>query len=266
MLIMGILNVTPDSFFAQSCFKNEKECVQSVEQMLIDGADIIDIGGVSTRPFANEVSTEEEIHRLSPITKAIRNRFPKAIISIDTWRSKVVQALADDGIDIINDISGGQFDPLICKVVANYKLAYILMHTNGTPQVMQQNPTYENLMNELFLFFTKQLGVARKAGINDLIIDPGFGFGKTLAHNVKLMQNLDEFRFLGVPLLVGISRKSLIYKTLQKTPEEALNGSTVLHTLALLKGANILRVHDVVAAKEVIQLMEVFGEKSQRND
>ncbi len=261
-MIMGILNVTPDSFYAKSRFQNENECLMEVEKMLSEGADIIDVGGMSTRPFAEEISSEDEISRLQPVIKAIRKQFPEAIISVDTWRSEVVKCLASEGIDMVNDISGGQFDENMFQEVASNRLIYILMHTNTQPKSMQENPQYENLMNELFIYFSKQLNFARLAGVNDIIIDPGFGFGKTMAHNIELMQHLDEFNFFGIPVMVGISRKSMIYKTLNKTPEEALNGSTVLHTLALLKGVDILRVHDVAFAKEVVDLMEVFGNLS----
>ncbi|MEI8202958.1 MAG: dihydropteroate synthase [Bacteroidota bacterium] len=257
-LIMGILNITPDSFYAHSRFQTEEESLLAVEKMLTEGASIIDVGGVSTRPFSEEISLNEEISRLQPIVVAIRRQFPQAIISVDTWRSEVVRCLAAEGIDMVNDISGGQFDPNMFQEVAAQGLAYVMMHTNTHPKHMQENPHYENLMNQLFFFFSKQLKLARQAGLNDIIIDPGFGFGKTLAHNVELMQHLDEFHFFGIPLMVGISRKSMIYKTLHTTPEEALNGTTVLHTLALLKGANILRVHDVSFAKEVIDLIDML--------
>ncbi len=258
-LVMGILNVTPDSFYSGSRFQTETDCLNAVEKMLTEGADFIDIGGVSTRPFSDEISEKEEILRLLPITKAIRNHFPETIISIDTWRAEVANQLAEEGIDMINDISGGQFDDNLFQTVCDKGLIYVMMHTHGHPQSMQLNPQYEDVTTELFRFFSKQLTSARMAGIKDIIIDPGFGFGKTLEHNAELIRNLQEFNAFQVPVMVGISRKSMIYKTLDKTAENALNGTSVLHTIALLKKVDILRVHDVGMAKEAIKLIEVFG-------
>lgn len=253
--VMGILNVTPDSFFDGGRV-TQKGILQRVEQMLQEGATFIDIGGYSSKPNAANVSPQEEKARVIPVVTAIRNHFPEAILSIDTFRSDVAQLCLDQGAAMVNDISAGMLDPLMLAIVANYKVPYIMMHLKGTPQTMTALAQYEEVTKEVIYYFSERVAVAREHGISDIIIDPGFGFAKTIDHNFELLRQLQLFKMLELPILAGISRKSMIYKTLNVTPDEALNGTTVLNTIALQNGASILRVHDVKEAVEVIKLYE----------
>ena len=257
--IMGILNVTPDSFYDGGRFNATDTALQRVEKMLEDGADIIDVGGMSSRPGAPIIPVEDELKRVIPIIEEIKKHFPETIISIDTLQSKVAREAIAVGASIINDISAGTIDPKIFEVAAELNVPYILMHMQGKPKSMQDSPTYENICLDLIDFFQEKLNHLKKIGINDLIIDVGFGFGKTVEHNYQLLDNLNEFKILDKPMLVGVSRKSMIWKVLKSNPEQALNGTTVVHTLALLKGANILRVHDIKEAKECIKIIQHFN-------
>jgi dihydropteroate synthase len=257
-VVMGILNLTPDSFYDGGTLLSEKELLAKAEKHLKEGATILDIGAVSTKPNAVEVSEEEELSRLIPALKLLRKTFPDVFISIDTYRSGVATAAANQGADIINDISGGMFDANMFEVVGKLKLPYILMHIQGTPQTMQQNPQYKNVVTDVFDFFTQQINLAKQSGIEQLILDVGFGFGKNLEHNYELLKQLKKFEELKFPLLAGVSRKSMINKVLHTKPENALNGTTVINTIALLNGANILRVHDVKEAMQAIQLVNCY--------
>lgn len=254
--VMGILNVTPDSFFDGGRYTNDREVLQRVEQMLVDGATFIDVGGYSSKPNAAAVSVQEEKARTVPVVASILQYFPEAIVSIDTFRSEVAQLCLDQGAAIVNDISAGFLDPLMMKIVANYQVPYIMMHMKGTPQTMSTLAQYDDLFKEILFYFSERIAAARSLGISDLIVDPGFGFAKTIDQNFELLRHLDLFTSLELPVLAGVSRKSMIHKTLQIKPEEALNGTTVLNTLALDKGAAILRVHDVKEAVETIKLWE----------
>ena len=255
--VMGILNVTPDSFYAGSRMETEKDIINRLHQITSEGTSILDIGAYSSRPDAEHISTEEEMNRLRTGLDLVRKHQPEAVVSVDTFRADVAKMCVEEyGVAIINDISAGHMDPAMFETIAKLSVPYIMMHMQGTPQNMQMNPHYDNLLKEVFLYFAERVQKLRDLGAKDIIIDPGFGFGKTLEHNYELMNHLDEFRLFELPLLVGISRKSMIYKLLGTTPEEALNGTTVLNTLALMKGANILRVHDVKAAKEAVTLVE----------
>lgn len=252
--IMGILNVTPNSFFDGGKYQQVSKALKRAEVMLLEGADLLDIGAYSTQPNAEFVSEEEEINRIVPIVEALSKEFPDAFLSIDTFRSQVALQALDNGAHIINDVSGGKLDSKMFETVANYKAPYVLMHMKGTPQNMQQFTQYEDVVKEMMFYFSEQIAKARAAGISDVIIDPGFGFSKTLDQNFEILSKLELFQHLDVPVLSALSRKSMIYKYLQITPQEALNGSTVLHTLSLIKGAQLLRVHDVKEAKQCIQL------------
>ncbi len=254
--IMGIINVTPDSFYDGGRTTNEKEILKQAETMLIEGASFLDIGGYSSRPGASAVSENEELQRVLPAIEAIIKKFPEAVISIDTFRSTVAQKAVNAGATVINDISGGSMDPEMFRAVSALQIPYILMHMRGTPQTMTQLTGYDNITRDILSFFSKRIAQARTAGVNDIVADPGFGFAKTRSQSFELMNNLELFNRLDVPYLVGISRKSMIYKTLQTTPENALNGTTALHTVALLKGASILRVHDVREAVECVNLIQ----------
>ena len=259
-LIMGILNVTPDSFYDGGRYSTLNAVILQVEKMLIEGADIIDIGAYSSRPGAGHITEEQEFARLQPVITEIKKHFPQTIISIDTFRSAIAQRIYTEfGTIIINDISGGMMDSQMLEICGKNKLPYICMHMQGTPQTMQQNPIYTNVTQEVYSFLQSQIQKAKECGIETIIIDPGFGFGKTTEQNFELLENLTEFKTLNCPILVGISRKSMIYKTLACTPEESLNGTTILNTIAIIKGANILRVHDVKEAKEVIQLSKNYN-------
>ena len=254
--IMGILNVTPDSFFDGGLYNTEKKVDIKVMKMIEDGMDILDVGGYSSRPGAKEISINEEIDRVIPVVKFIRKTYPELILSVDTFRSEVARDCLDLGIDIINDISAGCIDKNILDVVAEYNCPYIMMHMKGTPQTMQINPEYENLIKELLIYFAKRIYLAREKGIIDIIVDPGFGFGKTLDHNYTIMKKIENFKFLDLPILVGVSRKSFITKQLDIDKKDSLNATTALNMYFLEKNINILRVHDVKEAKECIMLHE----------
>lgn len=253
---MGILNVTPNSFYDGGRHADEKKVLNQAEKMLSEGATFIDIGGYSSKPGAEFVSEAEEIERLVPIVKLVLKHFPKTLISIDTFRANVALSGIENGACIINDISAGNLDGKMMQTVAELQVPYVMMHMKGNPQTMQSLTQYENSTKEMLLYFSEKVAKARSLGINDLIIDPGFGFAKTLEQNFEVMNNLELFQMPELPLLVGISRKSMIYKTLETEPDFALNGTTVLNTIALQKGANILRVHDVREAMECIKLNE----------
>ena len=253
--VMGILNVTPNSFFDGGKYSDEKSILSQVEKMLSEGATFIDIGAYSSKPSAEYVSDEEEISRLLPIIKLVVNHFPETIISVDTFRSNVARAGIEAGACIINDISAGSLDENMIQTVAELQVPYIMMHMKGNPKTMQSLAQYDDITKEMLFYFSEKVAQARSLGINDLIIDPGFGFAKTIEQNFELMNNLELFQILELPLLVGVSRKSMIYKTLDTSAEFALNGTTVLNTISLQKGANILRVHDVKEAIETIKLV-----------
>jgi len=255
--VMGIVNITPDSFYSKSRFVGKDEVSARVKQILNEGGDIIDIGAYSSRPGASHIEESEEWNRLEPVLEVIRNKFPDAVISVDTFRSKIAEkAVVKFNVDIINDISAGNMDVDMFETIASLQVPYIMMHMLGTPQNMQQNPSYDHLIKEIFMFFAERVDNLSKLGISDIIIDPGFGFGKTWNHNYEILAKLDEFKIFELPILVGISRKSMIYKYLNTVPENALNGTTVLNTQAIMNGANILRVHDVKEAVEVVKLTE----------
>jgi dihydropteroate synthase len=257
--IMGILNITPDSFFDGGSYLNETEIILRVSMMLSEGADIIDVGACSSRPGAAEVTVEQEKSRLEPALFVIRKKFPNAIISVDTFRAAIAEYVVNEfGVSIINDISSGLLDIDMLPVIGALKIPYIMMHMQGTPQTMQINPEYQDITKDLLTFFAARIAVARRVGIEDLIIDPGFGFGKTLENNYKLLHELRLFEILGLPVMVGLSRKSMIYQSLHSSPDEALNGTTVLHTLALHNGAKLLRVHDVKEAVEAVKLFSIY--------
>lgn len=254
--IMGILNVTPDSFFSESRTSDEEHIAQRVKQMMNDGADMIDIGGYSSRPGANDVSTEEEMNRLRRGLRIIRKLYPDVPVSVDTFRADVARmCIEEEGADIINDISGGMMDRQMFRTVAQLHVPYIMMHMQGTPDSMQLAPHYDNLRQEVMLYFAERIDRLCQMGAKDIIVDPGFGFGKTMEHNYELMAHLEDFHVFGLPLLIGISRKSMIYKLLGGTPQTSLNGTTVLNTIALTKGAHILRVHDVKEAAEAKRIV-----------
>lgn len=256
--IMGILNLTPDSFYDGGRFSDEGGVLQRVEQMLNDGAAIIDVGGISTRPGAAEITVEEELRRTIPVIRKIISLFPDTIISIDTYRSAVAEEAVKAGASVINDISAGQLEKGFLETVARLKVPYVLMHLQGTPKNMQENPQYENVTMDVFHFIKEKLFHLEQAGITDIVIDPGFGFGKTVTHNFSLLKHLSEFCIFGYPLLVSLSRKSMIYRVLKTTPDGALNGTTVLNTLALSNGCSVLRVHDVREAKQAIELLKHY--------
>jgi dihydropteroate synthase len=252
--VMGILNVTPNSFYDGGKYNNESELLSQVEKMLIDGATFIDIGAYSSKPNAAFVSEEEELARIIPVVQLILKHFSQAVISIDTFRSEVAKVCIENGAALINDISAGNLDDAMFEVIAKYNVPYIMMHMRGTPQTMQSMTHYDDIVKEMLFYFSEKVNKARGLGINDLIIDPGFGFAKTIDQNYEVLQKVALFKILELPLLVGISRKSMIHKVLDTNAKEALNGTTVLNTIALSKGANILRVHDVKEAVECIQL------------
>jgi len=258
-LIMGIINVTPDSFFDGNANLTTEDFLQKAKQMIDDGADILDIGGQSTRPGSERIAADVEIDRVLPVINAIKNNFPDILISIDTYHSSVAAAAVAAGASMVNDISAGEMDKQMMTTVAELQVPYILMHLRGTPETMQTMTNYENLVLNITDYFTVKIDACRKAGIKDIILDPGFGFAKTVAQNFELLKNLNLFNFYGLPIMVGLSRKSTIYKTLNTTPDQALNGTTVINTIALLNGANILRVHDVKEAKEVVSLIKAYS-------
>jgi len=253
-LIMGIINVTPDSFYEGSRFMENAVILKMAEKMLKDGAGILDLGAQSTRPGSERISAEEELKRIVPAIEAIHSEFPNAILSIDTFYGKVAKESVEAGASIVNDISAGNLDESMLKTVASLNVPYICMHMKGTPENMQSQTHYDNLSLEILDFFIKKIDECIKVGIKDIILDPGFGFAKTITHNFELLKNLSIFKILERPVLIGISRKSTVYKTLGVSAAEALNGTTFLHAIALLNGANILRVHDVKEAKEAVKL------------
>ncbi len=257
--VMGILNITPNSFFDGGMYKDESEILLRVEKMISEGANFIDIGAYSSKPSAAFVSEQEEIERIVPIVNLVLKHFPETILSIDTFRAAVAKTCIESGAAIINDISAGLLDNKMLETVAQYKVPYIMMHMRGTPQTMQTLTQYEVIIKEMLFYFSERIAAARALGINDLIVDPGFGFAKTLEQNFEVFQKLTLFNMLELPILIGISRKSMIYKTLNTNAEEALNGTTVLNTLALTKGAKILRVHDVKEAMECISLYNTIN-------
>lgn len=260
-LVMGILNATPDSFFDGGKHTDEKNIIAFVKQQLADGAAIIDVGGYSSKPEAAEVSEKEELNRVIPVIRLLKQEFKDIVLSIDTFRSQVAQEAVKHGAAIINDIAAGELDNKMFDVVAELRVPYIMMHMQGTPQTMQKNPTYQNVTREVMDYFIEKTAILRQKGVNDIIIDPGFGFGKTIEHNYQLLRELNHFTIFELPMLVGVSRKSMITKALNISSKEALNGTTILNTLALTKGANILRVHDVKEANEVVKLFKLM-EKS----
>lgn len=252
--VMGVLNITPDSFYSGSRF-NADSILAHVERILKEGADFIDVGGYSSRPGAEDIGLDEELNRVIPVIKAIVKIFPETIISIDTFRSEVAYQAVTEGASIVNDISAGLLDKNMLNVVAKAQVPYVMMHMKGNPQNMNSLAQYEDLTKDITDYFHKRIGAAHSNGIKDIIIDPGFGFAKTARHNFELLQRLDHFQIFEKPILVGLSRKSMIWKTLQVTPEEAMNGTTALNSIALWKGANIIRVHDVKEAVECCKLM-----------
>jgi dihydropteroate synthase len=254
--VMGILNLTPDSFYGNSRISSVDAALKRAEQCLEEGASFIDIGAYSSRPGADEVTQEEELQRILPAVTEISKRFPEACLSIDTFRAKVAKESIEAGGHVINDISGGELDEEMFETAARLNVPYILMHMKGDPKTMQKNPVYENIGLEVVDYFAEKVTKLKQLGVHDIILDPGFGFAKTVSHNYQLLDQMGHLDLFGLPVLVGFSRKSMIYKLLGTTPEEALNGTTVLNTLALQKGASILRVHDVRAAAECIKLVE----------
>lgn len=254
--VMGIINITPDSFYDGGKNFSESAIVKTAEKMLFDGATFLDVGGYSTRPGADEITEEEEISRTVKAIELILKNFPEALISIDTFRSEVAKQAIESGAALVNDVSGGNLDPQMFKTVANLKVPYILMHMRGNPKTMAKLTDYTNVTLEVLKDLSEKIAMARAAGINDIIADPGFGFAKTPTQSFELLNNLELFENLEVPILAGVSRKSFIYKTLNISPEDALNGTTTLNTIALMKGASILRVHDVKEAVECVKLFQ----------
>ena len=255
--VMGILNITPDSFFDGGKYSNAKAIVVQAEKMLDEGATFIDVGAYSSRPGAHHITEEEELNRIVPVIELLVREFPEICISVDTFRSKVAKETINAGAAIVNDISGGKMDEFMFATIAELQVPYIVMHMQGTPQSMQLNPKYDDVVKEVISFFAEQLFKLRALKVNDVIIDVGFGFGKTIAHNFELLKKLDLFKSLDVPILTGVSRKSMLYKTLQTTPKEALNATTVANTIALMKGTHILRVHDV---KEAVEAVTIYNQ------
>jgi dihydropteroate synthase len=259
--VMGILNLTPDSFYDGDMYNNEKTILNQVEKMLNDGASFIDIGAYSSRPGATHVSEDEEKNRIIKIVELLAKEFPKANLSIDTFRSSVADECLSAGAGIINDITASEYDSEILKIAHKHNAPYIMMHMKGMPRNMMKNNKYNNLIKDILYYFSKKIEAARTAKVNDIIIDPGFGFSKDIDQNYSLLKNLDLLKSLNLPILVGLSRKSMIYKLLKTTPEYALNGSTTLNTIALLNGASILRVHDVKEAMECIKITNQFNKQ-----
>ena len=261
--VMGILNVTPDSFYVGSRTQTEAEIVRRVKQIVSEGAAIIDIGAYSSRSNADNVSAREEMERLRMGLKILFEIQPDAVVSVDTFRADVARMCVEEyGVAIINDIAAGEMDADMFHTVAALNVPYIMMHMQGTPQSMQQHPHYDNLLEEVLLYFARKVQQLRDLGVKDIILDPGFGFGKTIEHNYELLSHLEDFRIFELPLLVGVSRKSMIYRLLDITPQEALNGTTVLDTICLLKGADILRVHDVKEAVETVRIVQAMRNNS----
>ncbi len=257
--VMGILNVTPDSFFDGGNYSSDKEILTQTEKMLLEGATFIDIGAYSSRPNAAHISEEEELKRLIPIVELLVNNFPSILISVDTFRSEIARKSIVSGACMINDISGGTLDNKMFKTIGELQVPYVLMHINGTPQDMQNNPTYTDILIEVAHYFSEKITALRKEKVNDIILDVGFGFGKTVEHNYTLLKNLSYFKSIGVPLLTGVSRKSMLYKLLNTSAIEALNATTAANTIALMNGTNILRVHDVKEAMEAVKIYQQIG-------
>jgi dihydropteroate synthase len=258
--IMGVLNLTPDSFFDGGKFKQEKHWIEQTAKMLNEGADIIDLGAVSTRPGAKPVEVEEELNRIISPLEILTTEFPQAIFSVDTYRAKVASECIDIGAQMINDISGGNFDKMMFETIARYKVPYVLMHIQGTPQNMQSEPISENVVGIIQKFFRDKVNELHALGLEDIFLDPGFGFGKTIRCNYSILNHLEDLRISNLPILGGISRKSMINKIISTKPSEALNGTTVLNTISLLNGANMLRVHDVKEATEAIEIVNSYKE------
>ncbi len=258
-LVMGILNVTPDSFYDGGRYQTLDTALLQAEKMLREGASILDIGGASSRPGARYVSAEEEIRRTLPVIETIKKEFPDAVLSIDTYQSTVARAAVEAGVGMVNDISGGSFEENFIATIASLRVPYVLMHLKGTLQTMQQNPHYDDLMLEITDYFIRKIGLLRQHGVIDILLDPGFGFGKTIEHNYQLLQQLNGFDFLELPFLIGLSRKSMIYKLLGHQPDEVLSATSALHLVALQKGAKILRVHDVREAMDVVKVWKQLG-------
>lgn len=259
-LLMGILNVTPDSFYDGGQFEQKSAILEHAGAMLLEGADIIDVGGMSSRPGAGIISEEEELRRVLPAVELISRNFPEAVISVDTIRSAVATQAVQAGAHIVNDISAGKFDEAMYSAVADLEVPYILMHMQGKPADMQKNPQYQDVVQEVLDFFIQELGKLRALGLKDVILDPGFGFGKTVTHNYQLLKNLQVFQILDCPVITGVSRKSMINKVLKISPKDALNGTTALHMVALLNGSKLLRVHDVKEASQAIQLWQALDQ------
>jgi len=256
--VMGILNCTPDSFFDGGKYYNEPQLLRQAEKMLTDGADFIDLGAYSSKPNADFVSEDQELRRIVPVVELLIRHFPDVLISIDTFRANVAEACIQNGAALINDISAGHLDEAILATVGRLKVPYIMMHMRGTPQTMVKLTQYDDIIKEMLLYFSERIHAARSNGIDDIIIDPGFGFAKTLSQNYEVLHKMDLFSATGLPLLAGVSRKSMIYKLLNTTPQEALNGTTIVNTISLTKGAKILRVHDVKEAVEAVKIFEAL--------
>ncbi len=258
-LVMGILNITPDSFYAGNRLLTEKNWIMAAEKMVSEGVDILDIGGQSTRPGSERIGIEEELRRVLPVIEELHHRFPETILSVDTYQSRVAMEAVAAGASMVNDISGGEMDREMIRAVGSLSVPYVCMHMQGRPETMQKSPTYEDVVLEVLDFFMRKRVECLAAGINDLVLDPGFGFGKTIEHSFQLLHRLSAFKITGLPILAGLSRKSTIFKTLGITASEALNGTTVVNTIALMQGADILRVHDVKEAKEAITLIKALN-------
>lgn len=258
-IVMGILNVTPDSFYDGGKYKTEKDIIEQVEKMLTEGATIIDVGAVSTRPNSNQINCEDEKNRLKPVLSSLNKHFAAQWFSIDTYRSEIAKmAVEEFGFGMVNDISAGNFDKKMFSEINKLNVPYIIMHIEGTPTNMQKNPIYNNVTQDIINYFSSKINTLKQIGVKDILIDPGFGFGKNIKHNYTLLKELKSFEIFELPIVVGISRKSMIYKLLETTPEQALNGTTSANTIALLNGADILRVHDVKAAFEAIKIVNMY--------
>jgi len=258
-IVMGILNITPDSFYDGGVFNNETAYMKRAEQIINEGGTIIDIGALSSRPGSKAITTQEEEDRLFPALQLIRKEFPNTLISIDTYRASIAKKSADMGADIINDISGGTMDNDMPQIMSEIQIPYILMHMQGTPETMQNSPQYNEIINDIITYFNERITIFNSHDFNNIILDPGFGFGKTITDNYNILKELNNFKKLGYPILAGVSRKSMITKVLNNTPQEALNGTTILNTIAVQNGADILRVHDVKEAVETIKLVRTTG-------
>ena len=261
-IVMGILNLTPDSFYDGGAYKSLDDILKRVDQMLMEGAKIIDIGAMTTKPGAGLISYEDELSRLLPALKLIVKKFPDVIISVDTFRSNIAEVVINEGASMINDISAGDMDDKMFEKIVRLDVPYIIMHMQGIPQTMQKNPEYTDVVKEIIFYLSNKVNKLNQMGAKDIIIDPGFGFGKTVDHNFQLLKNLKTFAFFGLPVLVGISRKSMINNVLQIKPSDALNATSILNTISLMNGANILRVHDVKEAVESIKLVEKYNQSA----